>query len=380
MAPKRTQSVHQSESFTATLAAAKRAGFDTTWKPDRSGDRQVRCDLTGKTSTWPAWNPWTRRPTPFLGKLKSVVFGVVLVPLRLVLMLLTMILLWLWLELAIIGADTSKPMASWRRTIMRGPIKAASRTLMLLTGFVWVSETRIDIPGRNPPPASMIVANHTGYMEILYTGAKFGCCFVAKSTLRKMFIMGTIMKCSQAIFVDRASGKSHAGSQIIERAKNPTKWPPLALYPEGTTTNGKQLIKFHTGAFIAGAPVIPLVVKYSSMMFDPAFTCYSTGLHMLQMLAQPINFMHVIQLPTYVPSEAEKADPRLYANNVRELISIIGQLPMYDLEWAEKLQFEPANKREKSIAQFRKAKEAQAASGAKNASTGPTRRRVKAKK
>ena len=53
-------------------------------------------------------------------------------------MLLTMILLWLWLELAIIGADTSKPMASWRRTIMRGPIKAASRTLMLLTGFVWV--------------------------------------------------------------------------------------------------------------------------------------------------------------------------------------------------------------------------------------------------
>lgn len=164
---------------------------------------------------------------------------------------------------------------------------------------VQVSETCIDIPGRNPPPASMIVANHTGYMEILYTGAKFGCCFVAKSTLRKMFIMGTIMKCSQAIFVDRASGKSHAGSQIIERAKNPTKWPPLALYPEGTTTNGKQLIKFHTGAFIAGAPVIPLVVKYSSMMFDPAFTCYSTGLHMLQMLAQPINFMHVIQLPTY---------------------------------------------------------------------------------
>ena len=88
----------------------------------------------------------------------------------------------------------------------------------------------------------------------------------------------------------------------------------------------------------------------------------------------------VVVCRSYVPSEAEKADPRLYANNVRELISIIGQLPMYDLEWAEKLQFEPANKREKSIAQFRKAKEAQAASGAKNASTGPTRRRVKAKK
>lgn len=372
---------HKSESYTDILKAAAAAGFDTKWKPDRAGDRQVTCELTGKTSTWPKWNPWLRRKTPALGVIKSFVFGIVLVPVRIVLMVATLLLLWCWLELAIIGADTTKPMAAWRRNIMRGPIKLASRTLMFICGFYWVNDTYITLPGnKKRPRASIVISNHTGYMEILYTAARYGCCFVAKSVLAKQPIMGTIMKCAQTIFVDRASGKSHAGDQIIERAKHPERWPILGLYPEGTTTNGRQLISFHTGAFIAGAPLKPLIAKYQSVLFDPSFTCYSQLSHMVQILAQPINFMQVVHLPTYVPSEAEKRDPHLYANNVRSLMSVIAQMPMYDLEWAEKLEFEPKKKREKSIAIFRK-HQAEAKAKAKAAEGqatrgGPVRRRT----
>lgn len=61
-------------------------------------------------------------------------------------------------------------------------------------------------------------------------------------------------------------------------------------------------------------------------------------------------------LHRYVPSAEEKKNPRLYAANVRRLMSVVGHLPLYDLEWADKLQYEPRKKREKSIRLFKQAR------------------------
>lgn len=43
--------------------------------------------------------------------------------------------------------------------------------------------------------------------------------------------------------------------------------------------------------------------------------------HLFLLLSQFVNHMEVIKLPVYYPSEEEKADPRLYANNVRKLMA-----------------------------------------------------------
>ena len=37
---------------------------------------------------------------------------------------------------------------------------------------------------------------------------------------------------------------------------------PLLLFPEGTTTNGRFLLPFKTGAFLAGQPLQPVVLRY----------------------------------------------------------------------------------------------------------------------
>jgi 1-acyl-sn-glycerol-3-phosphate acyltransferase len=39
---------------------------------------------------------------------------------------------------------------------------------------------------------------------------------------------------------------------------------PMLLFPEGTTSNGRYLLPFRTGAFLAGVPVRPVVLSYSS--------------------------------------------------------------------------------------------------------------------
>jgi len=39
---------------------------------------------------------------------------------------------------------------------------------------------------------------------------------------------------------------------------------PMLLFPEGTTSNGRYLLPFRTGAFLAGVPVRPVVISYAS--------------------------------------------------------------------------------------------------------------------
>lgn len=40
---------------------------------------------------------------------------------------------------------------------------------------------------------------------------------------------------------------------------------PLLLFPEGTTTNGRYLLPFKTGAFLAGQPLQPVVIRYGEV-------------------------------------------------------------------------------------------------------------------
>ena len=43
---------------------------------------------------------------------------------------------------------------------------------------------------------------------------------------------------------------------------------------------------------------------------------------MVLLLCQFINHLEVVWLPVYVPSEEEKADPKLYASNVPKLMAV----------------------------------------------------------
>ena len=97
----------------------------------------------------------------------------------------------------------------------------------------------------------------------------------------------------------------------------------VLFFPEGTTTNGKALISFKSGAFIPGVPVQPCIVRYPYRNFDPCWVNGGPGLAMLlyRMNCQLINYVSVDFLDVYTPSAAEKADARLYASNVRHLVA-----------------------------------------------------------
>ena len=43
-------------------------------------------------------------------------------------------------------------------------------------------------------------------------------------------------------------------------------WPPVLIFPEGTTGNGKCLFKFKPGAFYPGQPILLTTIEYVSFM------------------------------------------------------------------------------------------------------------------
>ncbi|KAK8513917.1 hypothetical protein V6N13_005104 [Hibiscus sabdariffa] len=166
--------------------------------------------------------------------------------------------------------------------------------------------------------------------------------FVAKRSVAKIPLVGLISKCLGCVYVQRESKSSDfkgvAGvvTDRVHEAHRNKSAPMIMLFPEGTTTNGDYLLPFKTSAFLAGAPVVPIILRYPYQRFSPAWDTKTGVRHVVLLLCQFVNHMEVIHLPIYHPSQQEKDDPKQYANNVRRLMVAEGNLILSDIGLAEK--------------------------------------------
>ncbi|KAA6404143.1 MAG: putative lysophospholipid acyltransferase LPEAT1 [Streblomastix strix] len=101
---------------------------------------------------------------------------------------------------------------------------------------------------------------------------------------------------------------------------NDTPYAPL-VFPEGTTSSGKQVTRFHRGVFVAGKPIRPFTINYPSQHFSNNYDAVSTIRLAYGILTQFYNKfeMHVYDL--YIPNEQERNNPDLYAENVGKFIA-----------------------------------------------------------
>ena len=332
-----------------------------------------------------------------------IVTGSILLPIRMIGAIIALLVAILWVNLASLGLTSSheerRPCPPLRRQWLLGPCRILARVLLFFFGYLWIHETsqkekedkekdkpRIHQPPP-PPPTSIVVVNHIGFAELLFLAYRYGCCFVSKESNRKLPVIGRVSELMQSIFVERGdddgavnSSRNHYSKivnrttaaittteQILERARSPVgQWPPLAICPEGTTTTGHVMIHFHTSAFRAGQSVQPVVVHMPFSPrhgYDPSFCCCSNiVLHILCLMTQPRNHMHVHHLAVYTPNDAEKTDAQLFANNVRRcMVNALNKIICHDnerngknhhamvgtfeLEWMHKLQFETTEKK-----------------------------------
>lgn len=264
-------------------------------------------------------NPWERRPITCGTQLTTIIFGLILLVPRIVILLVHLIVaVPLLLICSKCGIDCLSRLALW----------VALRGSMLIMGFWWFFETG---PAPQFPKDSsvVIIGNHIGYIEIMYMAQKYGPSFVAKAAISKMPIIGGLARAFHTIFVEREQkGKGISTTSTISSAlSNPDKQLRLAMFPEGTTSNGKCILPFHKGAFIPGKPVIPIYFKLPNCGHDISFLGLSLAKHILITMCQPFNTLRVTRLPVYYPSEVEKNDAALFMTAVRDKYLQISGLP-----------------------------------------------------
>ena len=223
------------------------------------------------------------------------------------------------------------------------------RTVLFCCGFLWIRRTRV---GRSPSTAApvCVVSNHVSWVDILVMMSEVFPSFVAKATIRKLPLVGVVSEAMGCIFVERetrGAGENGGVSALVRerllmRARDPTSCPPLLLFPEGTTTNGKFLLPFKTGAFLTGAPVQPVLLRYRWRRFSPAWETITAARHFFLVFSQLRQSLEVIYLPVYEPSAAEQADPALYAAGVRAAMLRAGGLEASPLTLADKRAYQAA--------------------------------------
>ena len=114
-------------------------------------------------------------------------------------------------------------------------------------------------------PGSMLVANHISWIDIFVINSVLPAAFVSKADIRQWPIIGWLAAMNDTVFLKRGShGHARLVNEEIGRKLQAGKY--VAVFPEGTTTDGTHVLHFHGAllqpALLAGKPIIPLAITY----------------------------------------------------------------------------------------------------------------------
>ncbi len=119
--------------------------------------------------------------------------------------------------------------------------------------------------GRPPDTTVLAVANHISWLDVLVIASVLPVSFVSKAEVRDWPLFGRLATRSGTLFIRR--GGHNAANQATEqitwfllRRQN------ILMFPEGTTSTGREVKHFHRRLFGAalrtGTPVLPIAICY----------------------------------------------------------------------------------------------------------------------
>ncbi len=125
---------------------------------------------------------------------------------------------------------------------------------------------------------SLIVANHISWVDIFVINAVHPVAFVAKADVRQWPLAGWLAAKTDTVFLRRGS-RGHARIVNAEIDALLAAGKDVAVFPEGTTSDGTRLLGFHAAllqpAIESGRPVQPLAIRYEnpdgSLSLAPAY-------------------------------------------------------------------------------------------------------------
>ena len=175
------------------------------------------------------------------------------------------------------------PRAAWK--LLRGLGHVLAGLLTILFVFPRLSQARRDarvqswalemlgvlaikltVHGR-PPDAGpvLLVANHISWLDIVVMHAARHCRFVAKADLKHWPLISTLATGAGTLYIEREKRRD-AMRVVHHMAQSLRAGDVVAVFPEGTTSDGQSLLPFHANliqaAISAQAPAQPVALQF----------------------------------------------------------------------------------------------------------------------
>ncbi len=159
----------------------------------------------------------------------------------------------------------------------------------------------VRVDGRPPAQAGLLIANHISWLDIPVLGSLTDCQFLAKAEVARWPLVGWLCRQAGTRFIHRGQGQSAAVKnelgQLLEQQVS------VLIFPEGTTSDGQNVKRFHHRLLGAAGeqPVYPVVLSYWHQGRPCSRVPYIDRdiffFHLLRLLAKPRTQAHISFLP-----------------------------------------------------------------------------------
>ncbi len=124
----------------------------------------------------------------------------------------------------------------------------------------------VEVRGQVPATQSLLVANHLSWLDPLLVVPSVPCVCLAKREMFDWPLIGDEARAFGMIMVDRRDAATRAVALRRARRVLMEGWSVLN-FPEGTTSAGDRVLRFHRGLFgvalTLGVPIVPVHVAYA---------------------------------------------------------------------------------------------------------------------
>jgi 1-acyl-sn-glycerol-3-phosphate acyltransferase len=125
---------------------------------------------------------------------------------------------------------------------------------------------RLQVLGAEPAGAMLVVANHMSWLDIIVMNAACPSRFVSKADVKHWPVVGRLVEASGTLFIERENRRD-ALRVVHHMAECLRAGERLAVFPEGTTGDGSQVLPFHANllqaAVATNSAVCPVGLRYA---------------------------------------------------------------------------------------------------------------------
>ncbi len=179
----------------------------------------------------------------------------------------------------------------------------------------------------------IVTSNHISWMDIFVINAIQPSRFIAKSEIRDWPIAGWLCEKAGTIFIRRTRRSDTAKINETMRAVL-AEGATIGFFPEGTTTAGDKLLKFHTSLFepaVANdATIAPVAIRYRRSDGEASVAAAFIGeLSFAESVGQIISQKSMIAEITFAPQIAATGQTRReLALKAESAVAVILNVPL----------------------------------------------------